>query len=242
MSIRRLFLQKQDTGGGDYPLANIISEWKFDNNTLDTVGTNDGTGVNITYEAGLVGQSIQTSGVGYVAVPDADNLSFTDGVNDLPFSISFAIFPTVVENTFLFWKGGSTADREYRVSQLNSSIDFRLMNPTTSFLSIEPTSTSFLTFNDWNHITITYDGSKDGNGVAIYRDGLSVATTVSETGTYTGMVNSTIPLTIGARTVTLGQTPFDGNMDCTRFWNKELTATEVSTIATAELAGTDINP
>ena len=78
---------------GDIPLANIISEYKFENNVLDTVGTNDGTATGVTYVTDMVSKagSLGASNTSYITVADADNLSFTNGSNDLPFSISFLI-------------------------------------------------------------------------------------------------------------------------------------------------------
>ena len=80
-----MFFNEEASG---YPLENIISEYKFQNNTLDTVGSNDGTPTALTYTAGLVGQTgVFNGSTGKVVLPDASNLSFPL----IPFSFSYLV-------------------------------------------------------------------------------------------------------------------------------------------------------
>ena len=58
---------------------------------------------------------------------------------------------------------------------------------------------------------------------------------------YSGMSNLGEPITIGNDAFTVTNSLY-GEMDVVRFWDRVLTPTEASDIATAELAGTDINP
>jgi len=243
MSIRRLFLQKQDTGGGDYPLANIISEWKFDNNTLDTVGTNDGTGTNITYASGLVDQAVVfNSSLRKVIIPNASDLTFTNGSNDLPFSITFAVNSNSVSNNPRFFDKCATTsqntNREFRLRAFAGAMEFYLYDGSDVNMAAKATTLT-VTNSVWQHWTVTYDGSGLNSGMSIYRNGVEDSVLVDSG--YSGMANLGEPITIGKDAFTTTNS-LDGKMDCVRFWDKELTATEVSTIATAELAGTDINP
>ena len=68
------------------PLANIISEYKFEDNVLDTVGANDGTATSLTYATGLVGKTGVFNGTtSYVLVSNATNLQ------NYPISISVLV-------------------------------------------------------------------------------------------------------------------------------------------------------
>lgn len=229
--------------GGIYPLANIIAEYKFEDNVLDTVGSNDGTATAITYASGLVGKSGVFNGTtSKVVIADADNLSFTNGSNDLPFSLSFIVnLDTVSGSNFLIAKRNTLS--EYQLGFVGNELRFRLFGNggTSEVLAWNHSGFSVLTNY---HIVVTYDGSETAttSSLKLYINGTQVTTTTppNETGTYSGMVNSTQNLQLG--NIFSSGFNLDGSLDCVRFWDKELTSAEVSTIATAELAGTDINP
>ena len=188
-----MFFNEEASG---YPLENIISEYKFENNTLDTVGSNNGTATAITYQAGLVGQTAVLNGTSSrVALPDANDLSFGDGVNDVPFSMSFLMSFRVRSGVdVLLSKTGSTTDREYYILWSAQILRLRLFGNTSGSIY----KNWDIAFNpptgQYNHISMTYDG----NDAKIYVGGIERTTTFTEVGTYVAMNNLNATPLIGA--------------------------------------------
>jgi len=236
MSIRRLFLQYQEAGGG-YPLANIVSEYKFENNVLDTVGVNNGTPTAITYEAGLVGQTGVFNGTSsFVKCGVMSDLD----TYQKPFSTTQLVnFSSLSGQQFLPSIEGDTLEiRQFSLRKDASNIvKFVLIDG-----GIIRVDTPIIAFNtsQWYHLTATYDGLGLPTGMRLYLDGVDVSSVYSGT-TNTGVRVGTNPFLIG-RDERGRDDYFNGKIDCVRTWNKELTEAEVSAIATAELAGIDINP
>lgn len=252
MSHRRSLLFKKTTTSPSYPLGNIISEWKFEGNVIDTVGSNNGTATNLSYVAGLVGQAGDFTGGtnSQVLIPDDNTLSFGDGSTDSPFSISF-LYKLDVNNTnnFIFKGDTSTATtREYVIQYAPSSggkmsiifYDGNLSHYIRAYTTGNiPLGTIYL--GQWVHFVITYDGSGTSSGIKLYFQGEERSMSYSSAGTYVAMENTATPLSIGKNPHNTNNS-LNGYMDCLRFWDKELTSDEALDIATAELAGIDINP
>ena len=207
------------------PLANIISEYKFENNTLDTVGTNNGTATNITYASGLVGQTGVFNGSTLVTLTEIKKVGSTPN-----WSISVLVnFNTFKLNNDIYscWVGGDNLTfliREQGGGQLEF---YTYYNPS----SIGGGFAIVTNIGAWYHIVCTYDGAT----MKAYVDGVDTLFDVSAVGT---LPTPTEPEKIGGRI----NPSFDGKIDCLRVWDKALTQEEITDIATAELAGTDINP
>jgi len=102
-----------DSTGGIIPIGNLIRYYRFNNDVTDEVGLGNGTPSNITYVTGKSGQAADFNGSSsYVSVPDSNDLSFTDGANDNPFSVSFYIKPDAINlsNKMILWKIGGSSD------------------------------------------------------------------------------------------------------------------------------------
>jgi hypothetical protein len=225
------------------PLGNIISEWKVNSNSLDTIGANDGTDTSISYVAGLIGNCADfTAGTSsQISVADNESLSFGDGITDSPFSISFSVKFATVGNAVFLAKIGSTAAtlREYQVFYNAGSFFWRLIDQSSGgFIEDKLIFTASAAI--WYHFTLTYNGSGSNTGLKTYKDGVLQSTTKTLSGTYTAMEKWTAPVLLGK---TAPNTTFslNGYMDAVRLWDKELSASEVSSIAADELAGIDIN-
>ena len=230
-----MFFNEEASG---YPLENIISEYKFQNNTLDTVGSNDGTPTALTYTAGLVGQTGVFDGVtSAVVIADDPSLTFIL----VPFSVTFLVNFTSTARAFLISKRETaSSSAEYQLTYVNGVFSFILYSGGTTASSIRAVHTLTPTLGQWYHITLTYNGGTNLNDIKFYVDGVDVGAN-DQTGTFTGMGNTTSDVWFGQATF-IGSYDFNGDMDCIRFWDKELTSDEVLSIATAELNGIDINP
>ena len=243
-------------GGGIAPApadytTDLVASYNFDSDFTDYTGTNNPSSTNLV-TAGVAGGKVsnavdfQNSLSSYIVIPDSDDFSFTDGVNDLPFSISLWVkFDTLGNVGAFVWKGGGPSDREYRLQTQTATQGFviKIMDPTTNVLERFALSGVNIVTGNWYHIVATYDGSKTGAGLNLYVNGVASTETPVETGTYTGMVNSSFPLAIGNRADTLSALSIDGLMDEVHIWkNRELTAAEVTDIYNTENVGNSILP
>jgi serine/threonine protein kinase/formylglycine-generating enzyme required for sulfatase activity len=90
-------------------------------------------------------------------------------------------------------------------------------------------STTPVLENHWHFVIATYDGSSTASGVTIYVDGQSVPTTVpSDTLKDTReTIQNSVPLRIGNREGSVYLSPFQGQIDDVRVYNRCLTGEEV---------------
>ena len=80
----------------------------------------------------------------------------------------------------------------------------------------------------WQHIVITYDGSRNVSGMNIYVDGIIAETMAGTgTGTYTNMSNTSNDLVIGRQYADTSTHVADGFLDEIAAFDKELSAAEV---------------
>ena len=84
--------------------------------------------------------------------------------------------------------------------------------------------------NKWHHLFATYDGSSKAHGVHIYVDGKPADLDYTHD-VLTDSIQTTAPLTIGRRTP---GAPFKGMIDDVRVYDRELSGTEVATLANAD--------
>ena len=231
---------EQNNGISGIPLLNIVSEYKFEDNTNDTVGSNNGTATSITYVDGLVGRAgVFNGSTSNVDVADANNLSFGDGVNDEAFSVSCLVYINTLGNFQILEKKTATnTEKEYQLQYASGVWTFRLFDQ-SSGAQINANYSLVPNINTWYHLTGTYDGL-GVSGLKLYFNG-EEQTTNSVSGTYTAMENGTGSLMFGKYHGGAANT-LNGYLDCVRIWNKELKALEVGIISANELAGVDINP
>lgn len=91
---------------------------------------------------------------------------------------------------------------------------------------IRVTSREQFTENFWHHVFVTYDGSSTARGVTIYIDGHPVAVNVI-VDSLSGGMRTPVPLRIGMRHVF---DSFQGKIDDVRFYNRQLSDSEVSQV------------
>ena len=220
-------------------LADLIAYYKLDANANDfSLAGNNGFVVGSpTYTAGKVGNAINfgtSTLANYVDIADDIDFSFTDGTNDLPFSVSCWVNVTQfsgILNQILRKRG--TSNEEYQIYILsNGQIGLeKYSNGSGSIYQRILSAVGTITLNTWNNIIIT-NASTSLSGLNIYLNGVLLLTVTRTTvgGTYTRMANGTANIQIG-----LGTTNFKhrGLVDEYYIWkNRELTAVEALDIYT----------
>ena len=90
-----------------------------------------------------------------------------------------------------------------------------------------------MSFNSsqWYDVVVTYDGSENSSGIKVYVDGVEVATTTTESGTYDGMSRTGEDLYLGARVTSYD---FKGYLGDVAVWNSILSPTDVKALYNAK--------
>jgi hypothetical protein len=173
-----------------------------------------------------------------VTVADDDKFSFTDGVDDLPFSISGWIkaddltnFPVVSKYTSSEWRLAVNASDKLELLLRDSGVE-------TSSIASDSALTGYE--GEWVHVACTYGGAgpsaasgaaftanMSGGNAVLYVNGVAVAATAVDNASYTGMPNSSTPVYIGRQ----GTTYAKGEFRQITLHNRELTATEIAELA-----------
>ncbi|RJR27996.1 hypothetical protein C4561_00630 [candidate division WWE3 bacterium] len=102
-----------------------------------------------------------------------------------------------------------------------SNMSFRKMLGTTD-LTVASAVNS-ITFNEWQHVMVTWDGGTASSGVHFYVNGLEVGHDTATEGAGSPLDDSTSTITIGNNQVGGTQT-FDGHIDEVKIYNFVLTA------------------
>jgi len=181
----------------------------------------------------------------YVTVADDDRFSFTDGVDDLPFSVSgwVNISDTGGEQRLVSKYGVSGALREYYVTIGGASHNALMRIYSTSasgYISVYSPASSLPT-DQWCHVAIVYKGSGPNSSVSyasafsdatqvieIYINGVAQSGTQSNLTDFGGMTNTSQPVYIGKDTA---GNYLKGSIRDVKIFNRTLTATEIAQLA-----------
>jgi hypothetical protein len=229
--------------GKAFLLHNLVAFYKFQSNANDShYNAHNGTATGSpTFITGVEGNGINFPNDGtarYVTIADSDNFSFTNGSNDLPFSISMWVKFHAFSSTgnWLINKRGGTTQTEWQLNYRSSSSQLSLLKfsegGNTSTQGILSSANPFST-DTWYHIACTDDGSGTEAGMKLYINGsLDVEGSVSS-GSYLKMNNGNNVMVIGAQSwsPTVDSGKHRGMIDELGIWkNRELTAEEVAFI------------
>jgi len=202
-------------------LTNLVSYYKFDENTGTTVGDSVGSNTG-TWDGSPSGQwttgKINSGGyidgnLNHVTIPDSPSLDFTTAV-----SISCWIYKSdLAGNRDIISKRSAwgTTSIPFELTTDGTNISWRVIGNSTY-----PTLNASLVINTWYHIVATWDGTTQ----YIYVNGSSIGST-SRTGTIT---TNTTAVEIGM--LPGGGENFLGTIDEVGIWSRALTSTEVTTL------------
>ncbi|MFC1710148.1 DUF2341 domain-containing protein [Patescibacteria group bacterium] len=169
----------------------------------------------------------------YIEQDDRPIVSFGDGSDDQPFSVSSWVNMDDATSFIVFHKGdksGTTPHEWYFGTEGNDKIRLRLYDSASGQATMETSDLAITSYeNQWAHIAATYDGSESNSGITLYLNGNEVTSTGSVSGSYTAMHSTDEPLFIGAfmpDNVTW-KLFADGEIDEAKIYNYELTADQV---------------
>ena len=154
----------------------------------------------------------------YIDLGDSDDFSFTDGVNDKPFSISFWIKFNSISNQWIINKRGSGTE-EWQIAYFNGALVFWLFGQGSSVVHIQRNYTFTPDTNKRYHVFCTYDGSGLNTGLNIFLDAAPVGI-VGGGGGYLHMNNTSSPVNIGRTWFSTGFY-LNGSLDEVKIFNKD---------------------
>lgn len=197
----------------------------------------------ITYDATIAAQLAQL-GFGnkvsfdgssdFGSTPDQANLSFGDASADSAFSvIALAKVTNTAASRAIAVKynaAGTAREWEFRIT----AGDLLYMGLYDESVDVAPnrTSDAAITQGSWAMLGGVYagtGGATAANGITLYQDGLSIASTASNNASYVAMENTAAPVNIGARGSTTPEaaTYFQGDLALVAVVAKALSATEM---------------
>ena len=219
-----------------YPLitSNMVMNLDAQNYTSGTWLGTSSTTLNGTLNNGVVfsneaGGCMYFDGYNdYITVPYNSNFEFTNGTNDLPFTMAgwFRMFDSNGGPLISKTDNGNNQALSYAINVNSNSLFLTLYNNlnNVNYGGKTITASASIVAGTWNHYAVAYSGST----VSIYINGSPVSSTVSTWGTYTRMTPSTLPLYIGSfGTNGSWHGKFRGEIGQQMIYNNTLNATEV---------------
>ena len=223
--------------------ANLVAQWKFNDNTnstvvLDTGATYNGTSSTNTNNLTATGKaSLAFDFDGQYAVSIADNAAFTF-IETAKFSVcAWVYYESTGSNQTIISKWASS-NHEWRLyTNASGHLVFELEDQSANKNAYIEADTALTT--GWHFVVGTYDGrggSSAANGLDISVDNVTL-TDVSRTteSGYVAMENLTASVTIGRRT----GTPADfwqNKIDTPAVFNTNLSSAQISSIYSSSLS------
>jgi len=197
---------------------------------------NRGTFVNHTFwTPGKFGNCLSFDGTDdCVSVPDNDIFSFGNSVSDKPFSLSAWIYIkslTLLQPIVSKYWNNTGAICEWDFEILTTGALYAQCLDDSPSIRLKITGSRILALNTWYHVSFTYDGSSNTNGMNLYVNGIrDLAPTRALQGTYVAMHNTTSPVEIGSiiRGNAANDVYFNGLIDDCSIYNRALTDAEIA--------------
>jgi hypothetical protein len=226
--------------------TNPVGYWPFDNDDIDdglatdvSGNGNDGTVEGPTSETGVGGGDGNAAGFDgtddYISVDSDPTLTFGDGSSDDPFTVSAWVYIPKERNTHVLGKGYNTSSLEYllNVDTNREWVQLRMYSGSGTQTIYRRAEFPSSNTDEWHHVAGTYDGSGAPSGITVYVDGTEPTTVETRDTNYTAMDNRGDDVEIGA--VLRGDDQyggfFKGRIDELRVYDRDLTATEMQSLA-----------
>lgn len=208
-------------------LTGLISYYKLDGNSNDSIGSNNGTDTAISYSTsyGKINQGASFNGTNStIAIGTLSSYSFIQNTGN--FSISFwcKINSTSNQCIILGNNAATTVQKGLYIFQNRGTLELAVTNGISGDFTIDLVLSTFFTDTNWHYIIITSDYSS--NLVAIYKDG---ALYISA-----GMHNRSLPTGNSSQNLAFGYSTgysgyfYNGYLDEVGIWNRALSSTEVT--------------
>ncbi|RME78383.1 LamG domain-containing protein, partial [Candidatus Woesearchaeota archaeon] len=199
---------------------------------------NNGTVVSAVFNAtgGKDGKGAYTftSSGNQIIVPDSSELSFGNGTQDFPFTITAWINAKSTSGNPIISKyssgePGVPTNAEYVLQLAAGKLFLHLFNGGSISANIGAEGSSTLSTNQWYFIAASYDGSSLPNGIKLYVNGVEESVTTSSAGSYVAMNNTSQNVTIG-RLFSGSESTFNGEIDGLQVFHLNLSGKQIQTL------------
>lgn len=177
-------------------------------------------------EAGVNGRALVFEGSTYVSAGQVGNF---DG--DVPFSVAARFRPTVSSAGAVLSKmDDANSFRGYDVLFINGKIESHFVHhwPDKAFKVVTKQT---LTLNEWHHVVVSYDGSRQASGIQVVVDGKIHEVVVATDNRLDGPLTTDKPFHIGRRQASI---PFHGLIDDVQVYSLGLSAAEATQVANGQ--------
>ncbi|MEP4598262.1 MAG: LamG-like jellyroll fold domain-containing protein, partial [Cyclobacteriaceae bacterium] len=212
-----------------------------DNTIVD--GPISGTGSAIDFSTGALTETTQFNVLAQFGGGDGNSLDF-DGSNDhIDTDVDIPVTSALTIEAWIYPEGGLT--KTILTNSIHAGTGSTNLEPgefwfntasntggngltftyiATNGIAATHSRTNILTFNEWNHVAVAFDGA---TGIAnMWVNGVALTTT-NTTGTSSQMGRTGSTLSIGKRHGGSGSAFFDGKIDEVRVWNSVRTTQDI---------------
>jgi hypothetical protein len=169
----------------------------------------------------------------YINIGDNAELTFNNGTNDLPFSVSYwSKHSAVVGDACIVAKylDSTPFNGEWSAGYNSNNHYFQCLDD-SALVRITITGSTLPALDTWYHVLWTYDGSGSETGLSLYVNGvLDANATKSEQGSYSKMTDESADVEVGTCLQDFGSYYFDGKIDEVKIYNYALTPSEIKTL------------
>jgi len=201
----------------------LLARYRLDGNVTDEVDkSREAKFPDSAFAKGRVGQAAELSGGSFIDAGDVGNFNYTD-----KFSLTAWVNAKSENGTILSRMTPVEQGDGYYVHLQDGHIQVNLVKRWLDD-STRVETVDRLPLNKWHHVAVTYDGSRLASGIHVFLDGAPLELNIK-----LDRINQTFatkePLRIGG-----GQSNFAGVIDEVQVYSRDLSAGEVSLMATPE--------
>ena len=176
----------------------LVADYQFNNNLIDSVGGNNGTGTNISYNVGAYGnEAVFNGSTSEVRTPNSTVWDISDGTNDIPIKIEILVrlydFNGLRYLVAKTPSGGSASGWEVVFG--NNKIYIQVFDKLTSSVSYVACDMQYDQYG-YSKIIIEYDGGYIFEGWSISVNNTTTGFEGDFTG-YNGVAKSNTDATFG---------------------------------------------
>ena len=213
-------LTTTDLSTVNYPAgAGCFALYEMNGNSNDTSGTYNGTPTDISYQGGVFDQAAVFNGSSSDIILPQNTAFDLNGAG----SFSLWVNRNNSSQTWIFEKAnGGSGTYGWQLYQISNEYKFQMHDTSDNVITLA-SGTSGIALNTWEHIVITSSASK------VYK--MYINGVLKDTQTLSGTVSvNTNGARFGEYSLAGGYN-FSGEIDQARFFNTELTQSQVTTLA-----------
>ena len=208
-------------------IDNLVSYYKMEGNSNDSVGSNNGTDTSITYSAGN-GKIDQGAGFNGSSSKIVIGNVLSSSPTNFTLSAWVKVTSLASARTIIADRAGSSYSYKYRLLiEASGLVRLNVYNESGAILTAIVTSTGKITTGTYFHIvaTVTIGGT-----CYLYVNNVSEASSAYVTGSYPSHTNSS---SIGVIVGPVTEEWHNGNADELGIWSRALSAAEVTELYNA---------